>query len=407
MMMSYVVLFVSMILMPVMRVAEKTSWWLCVAAALITSLPTIFVAVKLFKWSRKFHMLRYYSLSINHEIKAFAHEALQNKWHRAYCSVYGNSKIHRSHYIFAFDLKYGPIILYVDPKVYKQAKQSESSSDDVGTSWIICSEMYLTNVKTNVTDKLLSNSNSNDDKGDVKTKRRTIRIYKNVSSSRRWTEWLSRLIPFHFVPTARQTAIINEIVQKSDTKFLKNHVALVYGPPGSGKSSLAAMLADQIDAVLVTDFNPFEPGQILEQLLSQIEEYKDGKKIVILIDEVDIPLAECSSWFRWFRQPHPEVRTMIPDGKKGWNEFFDMVHREVPNVIFIMTTNDKNLVRKHDKSMFRENRVDTITSLGKEDEEKEEFLTKKTSFLSTAAYYLHVTFAAVAHYLRVAFAAFA
>ena len=118
-------------------------------------------------------------------------------------------------------------------------------------------------------------------------------------------------------------------------------VALIYGPPGNGKSMVPYFLAKQLleagakKLSLVDTFNPFQPGDYFSSLYNRVSPSKDEPLIVVL-EEIDMPLTKM---YDGSLIPHRDIPSQITN-KTDWNQFFDRFDRiQFPHVYFIMTTN--------------------------------------------------------------------
>lgn len=164
-------------------------------------------------------------------------------------------------------------------------------------------------------------------------------------------------------PTPQQSRAVEEIVNRFNMSKSNNVVAILHGPAGTGKSSVAYCLVNHLlnmekkkDVSLIDTFNPTEPNVFFNRLYTQTKTSID-KPLIVLMDEVDIlwQLIYCGKV-----QPHNEMRTMIQN-KIDWNRFFDHINegRLYRGVIILMTTNQSmEFFDSRDPAYFRTGRVD-------------------------------------------------
>jgi len=109
---------------------------------------------------------------------------------------------------------------------------------------------------------------------------------------------------------------------------------LVYGPPGSGKSSLPLLVSAKIpNSIVVTEFDPSEPGRFLGWLLKK---YKGSDKTVILVlDEFDVLVKKVLDGSVKLNK-HNKVEV---HDKRTLNSFLDRLAK-LENFICIATTNE-------------------------------------------------------------------
>lgn len=144
-------------------------------------------------------------------------------------------------------------------------------------------------------------------------------------------------------------------LQESYTK--KGHlVAFLFGPPGTGKSMIGVLLAAQMKASYCNTLRPWQPGDTIAALYSEVEPTKE-KPLIIAIDEVDTALMLIHTGI----ENHKHMPISVQN-KTGWNRMLDEIGRGLyPHLILLMTSNrDPVFVRSLDPSYIREGRVDQI-----------------------------------------------
>ena len=144
-------------------------------------------------------------------------------------------------------------------------------------------------------------------------------------------------------------------------------VVLLEGPPGTGKTEAAKVIAAKMNATLVPDFDPTRAGHWLASLV-KIAEPTAEKPLVIVMDEVDgiikriLDGESFSNQVKWL--------FLQVSNKKSWNQFFDNLHKNYEHVHFILTSNTTidNLKMSYgdnwDPSLMRIGRLDKVFTVG-------------------------------------------
>jgi hypothetical protein len=156
------------------------------------------------------------------------------------------------------------------------------------------------------------------------------------------------------VPRLNQATVIEQM--KTHLDKVGHTVAYLYGPPGSGKSMIGLLLADIYGGSYCNTLRPWQPGDSLAALYSEVEP-TSKHPLIIAFDEIDDPLIKIHSGI----EAHKSLPTLVHD-KPSWNHMLDEIQRGMyPNMIIIMTSNKTpEFIREIDPSYIREGRVDLI-----------------------------------------------
>lgn len=166
--------------------------------------------------------------------------------------------------------------------------------------------------------------------------------------------WRKRRIPCPSEPRADQLAVIEHII--AHQKRVGHTVALLHGPPGTGKSMIGILLASRLGGTYCNTLCPWQPGDTLISLYQDAEPTAE-KPLVVVFDEVDSALMAIHAGV----PPHKAMPILTAD-KPGWNRFLDEIGRGMyPHLVLLMTTNrTPEFIRELDPSYIREGRVDAI-----------------------------------------------
>jgi len=158
-------------------------------------------------------------------------------------------------------------------------------------------------------------------------------------------------------PRPDQDVIIQRIREHHDQH--KHTVIYLHGPPGSGKSLVGILLTNEYKGSYCNTLKPWQPGDSLSQLYSEVEPTAHSPLIVVF-DEFDTALLQIHKGI----QPHKNLPIQVPD-KPGWNHMLDTIQRGMyPHLILILTSNRApSFIRSLDPSYIREGRVDITVEL--------------------------------------------
>jgi hypothetical protein len=147
-----------------------------------------------------------------------------------------------------------------------------------------------------------------------------------------------------------QENIVSRIIEFYNTK--KRCTAFIHGLPGSGKTTIAYLLATELNGTLCKTFNPIEPGDTLSNLIDRVKPNK-MKPLIILMDEINTTIRKIHNQSI---DPHKDIPIPVFD-KTTFNGFLDDMKYN-PYIILLLTSNEsKEAIDLLDKSYIREGRV--------------------------------------------------
>jgi hypothetical protein len=155
-------------------------------------------------------------------------------------------------------------------------------------------------------------------------------------------------------PRPNQAVVIDRIKTHLDTN--SHTVAYLHGPPGTGKSMIGLLLAEMYGASYCNTLKPWQPGDSVAALYSEVEPCA-AQPLIIAFDEFDDPLVKIHAGI----PPHKSLPISIHD-KPSWNHMLDEIQRGMyPHLLVILTSNKTpEFIREIDPSYIREGRVDLI-----------------------------------------------
>ena len=153
-------------------------------------------------------------------------------------------------------------------------------------------------------------------------------------------------------PIGKQANIVSKIIE--DYMKRRHTVAFIHGKPGTGKSMVGILVANEFSSYFCNTLKPWQPGDTLGYLISEVEP-KPQKPLVIVFDEIDMTLTKIHNGI----EPHKHIPIAVED-KSGWNHMLDSIQRGMyPNIILIITSNHgPKFIESLDPSYIRKGRVD-------------------------------------------------
>lgn len=293
---------------------------------------------------------------------------------------YATSYIYPSGYRMPMGIVLGrkdwrPFLAWVTPEAEAQGKE-KSAPTPCSTiylwTWFLPSWAEETNYEKDGTQKSQNN--------DLKNKELTTEL-NILEPTTAWVFEKFRNMKIPIYKRAYQWQI--DIVEKIKSASLVRQenfkqpgcVTFLEGPPGTGKTQTAYVLAAQLNATLVTDFDPTKPGHWLSSIIKMAEPTAK-KPLVLVMDEADLiiknimdatPILSPVKWL--FIQVY---------NKKSWNQFLDNLHSRYAHIYLMMSSNttldkmQEEYGDKFDTSLLRIGRVDNRITVGK-DFEPDEF----------------------------------
>jgi len=156
------------------------------------------------------------------------------------------------------------------------------------------------------------------------------------------------------IPRGQQGKIVSAII---DDYIKRRHtVVYIHGNPGTGKSMIGILVANEFASHFCNTLKPWQPGDTLGVLLSEVEPTPQ-KPLILVFDEIDLTLMKINKGI----EPHKNIPIVVAD-KHGWNNMLDSIQRGMyPNIILILTSNrGPEFINTLDSSFIRRGRVDLI-----------------------------------------------
>ena len=225
----------------------------------------------------------------------------------------------------------------------------ESSIRNEGDSykvWLLATENSYEALTKDIEDK---NNNK-----EIIQEKTSLTIYNRTGSYYNiWFKKRTIKIP-DFKPRENQQIIIDEIIRYQNRN--KHSVVLLHGNPGSGKSMIGLLIASQLKGSYCNTLVPWQPGDTLAELYSEIEPSEDNP-LILALEEIDGAILQINNVL----PKHKAIPILIYD-KSSWCNLMDSINRGMyPNLIIILTSNKPpQYFNNLDEAYIREGRVDLI-----------------------------------------------
>jgi hypothetical protein len=214
-----------------------------------------------------------------------------------------------------------------------------------------------------ILDGLMKDSNDDDDKNDKNDDKievvvdTTIKMYNRTGNF--WhLGYEPADISFSDNPRPDQNSIVDSIKNFYDKK--QHCTCFISGKPGSGKTTIAYLLAKELNGSVCDSFKPTDPSDTIGELVKRVRPSKKNP-LIVLLDEIDVMIWKCH---KNLINQHKLSPIPVLD-KTSINTFFDNTQR-IKNVIMILTSNkskDEIDTETGDCSYLREGRVNVYAQL--------------------------------------------
>ena len=156
------------------------------------------------------------------------------------------------------------------------------------------------------------------------------------------------------LPMGQQDIVVKTIIE--DYMKRMHTVAYIHGNPGTGKSMIGILVANEFSSYFCNTLKPWQPGDNLAGLVGEAEPTPQ-KPLIVVFDEIDQVLLRIHEGI----PSHKNMPTAVTD-KSGWNHLLDSIQRGMyPNLILILTSNrGPEFINTLDSSYLRKGRVDNI-----------------------------------------------
>lgn len=216
-----------------------------------------------------------------------------------------------------------------------------------------------------ILDGLMKDSNDDDEKNDNDVHNNKIEVIVDTTIkmyNRTGNFWHLGYEPsdISFSENARpdQSKIVDSIKKFYNEK--QHCTSFISGQPGSGKTTIAYLLAKELNGSVCDSFKPTDPGDTIAELVKRVRPTKKNP-LVVLLDEIDVMIMRCH---KNLIVQHKTSPIPVLD-KTSINTFFDNTQR-IKNVIMILTSNkSKGQIDEEtsDSSYLREGRVNVYAEL--------------------------------------------
>lgn len=169
-----------------------------------------------------------------------------------------------------------------------------------------------------------------------------------------WLSYCKRQLNLNIEPNPAQSKIVSEIVSCYKKSASKTVVAYIHGKPGTGKSTIPLILAQELKGSYCKTFNPTDPGDRLNDLYNLISPKLDTP-MVLVIEEANIMINNIHNHRI---ESHKHIPVLVRN-KESWNSLFDDIKLMYPYLIIVMTSNvPPEVIDDLDSSYLRKGRVD-------------------------------------------------
>lgn len=193
-----------------------------------------------------------------------------------------------------------------------------------------------------------------DSEGEAATRQPTSLTVYDREGSFQWLYYSSRSLRYTRLATPRpkQVVVVDDIVAKF-AEHGGHHTSFIHGEPGSGKTTIALLVAMRLNASFCKTFNPTDPGDSLVSLYNTVKPTRE-RPLVVLLDEVDTIIRRTH---RAAIDQHAKFPIMVRD-KTTFNGFLDDVSDAWDDLVIIMTSNVSRAgIDSLDPSYLRAGRV--------------------------------------------------
>ena len=266
-----------------------------------------------------------------------------------------------------YDVRNREVIMNIQRKIKVSSHKSEDGKAlGLALGWFYIAYMtikieygeehrncYICTTKK-IFDELCSSTETQTTDGVIsKTQNKTLTIYER-SGNFQWCVWNKRQIVLkNATPLPTQHCAMQTI--RTLYKQKSGGVILLHGKPGSGKSMIPLLLAQELKAHYTKDYKPYEPNCKLGNLWREAGP-SDDELIIVVLEEFDIPLVQIHN----NTIPSHKTLTIECRDKIGWNGIFDDINNGMyPYMLVFLTTNKTpEFLQALDSSYIRPGRVD-------------------------------------------------
>jgi len=157
-------------------------------------------------------------------------------------------------------------------------------------------------------------------------------------------------------PRGQQGEVVDSICKTFAEQ--QRGVFFIHGVSGAGKSTIGLIVANRLNGTLCHTFNPTDPGDTIQILLSATEPTRE-RPTIILLEEINTSIHAVHNGTTY---RHKDITTCI-NNKSTYNTFFDdlILYK---NVVIILTSNEsKESIDLLDPCYLRKGRVNEYYSM--------------------------------------------